>query len=321
MRKDDPRAACSDADFVRLFEQLGPAKLADKFGISKRAVYSRRETLEGRYCRQITAPPERSNKATRCNIQHSARIHFDVLNGTVLVGSDAHIWPGPLTTAMRAFIKFAGELKPRVLCLNGDVLDFPQVSRHPHSWEEWPSVADEIEAARKVLVKIEDAVPRNCKLSWCLGNHDSRLETRIATVAPELAKLKGVHLKDHFGDRWQPCWSSWINGEVVIKHRYKGGVHATHNNAVQSGKHIVTGHLHSAKVTPWTDYNGTRYGVDTGCLADPNAEAFAYTEDNPKNWVSAFAVLTFVNGQLLPPELVTVWGKDEVAFRGEIIKV
>ncbi|MGF2075453.1 hypothetical protein, partial [Enterococcus casseliflavus] len=89
-------------------------------------------------------------------------------------------------------------MKPRVLVMNGDVMDFPQVSRHPSSWEEQPTVAEEIESANAVLKKIEDAVPGNCKLAWGLGNHDSRLETRIATVAPELAKLKGVHLKDHF---------------------------------------------------------------------------------------------------------------------------
>ena len=85
---------------------------------------------------------------------------------------------------------------------------------------------------------------------------------------------------------------------------------------------MVTNHLHSPKVTPFTDYAGTRYGVDTGCLADPDHEAFlAYTEDNPKNWRAGFAVLTFKDGKLLMPELVQVWDKSHVQFRGEIIKV
>ena len=321
MSRNEKLAATTDSDFIQFIKTIGPTAYAKRFDLDISSVFRRRRNLEKLTGQQITSPRTGNSPATRNNIKHAARLHFDVLNGIVLVGSDAHIWPGPLTTAMRAFIKFADELKPKFLCLNGDVLDFPQVSRHPHSWEEWPSVAQEIEAAQKVLAKIEDAVPPNCKLSWTLGNHDSRFETRIATVAPELAKLKGVHLKDHFGERWLPCWSSWVNGDVVIKHRYKGGIHATHNNAVNSGKHIITGHLHSAKVTPFTDYNGTRFGVDTGCLADPDAEAFAYTEDNPKNWVSGFAVLTFHQGKLLPPELVTTWSKHEVVWRGQIIKV
>src|SRR6185295_3725554 len=107
--------------------------------------------------------------------------------------------------------------------------------------------------------KIEDAVPSFCKLSWTLGNHDGRFETRLATSAPEYAKLHGVHLKDHFDYRWQPCWSTWLNGEVVITHSLSGGSGAPRLNALKSGKSIVTGHLHSLKVTPLTDYNGTRY--------------------------------------------------------------
>lgn len=321
MRRNDPRAACSDADFVKLFEAAGPKATAKKLNVSVRAIHLRRNSIEQRYQRQVTSPRNGNGSVTRHNIQHAARLHFDVLNGTVLVGSDAHLWPGPLTTAMRAFIKFAEELKPRLVILNGDVVDLPQVSRHPPiGWENHPTVADEIGAAQSALARIEDAAPRNAKLIWTLGNHCSRFETRLATVASEYARLHGFHLKDFF-PRWQACWSAWIN-DVVVKHRWKGGVHATHNNAVQSGKSMVTGHLHSQKVTPWTDYTGSRWGVDTGCLADPDAQAFVdYTEDGPKNWRSGFAVLTFTNGKLLPPELVTVWGKNEVVFRGKILKV
>ena len=108
---------------------------------------------------------------------------------------------------------------------------------------------------------------------WTLGNHDGRFETRLATVAREYAELHGVSLKDHF-PAWGACWAAWINNDVVVKHRYKGGVHATHNNTMWAGKTIVTGHLHSAKVTPFDDYDGTRYGVDCGCLADPYGDQF-----------------------------------------------
>jgi hypothetical protein len=109
---------------------------------------------------------------------------------------------------------------------------------------------------------------------------------------------------------------------VVVKHRYKGGIHATHNNTVGSGKTIVTGHLHSLKVTPYADYNGNRFGVDTGTLADPSGPQFVdYLEDNPTNWRSGFAILTFFNGQLLWPELVHDFGNGCIEFRGEVIDV
>jgi UDP-2,3-diacylglucosamine pyrophosphatase LpxH len=322
MRAAEKRAKCSDADFIKLVETKGPKKTAQQLGVTKTAVMNRRRNLERIHGRQITSPRTGNASVTRHNIQHAARLHFDVLNGVVLVGSDAHIWPGPKTTAMRAFIKFARELRPKVTILNGDVLDFPQVSRHPPiGWPHLPSVEDEIKAAQNVLAEIEDAVPSNCKLSWPLGNHDARYETRLATVAYEFARMHGFSLKDHF-PKWQACWATWINRDVVVKHRFRSGVHAPHNNTVNSGKHIITGHLHSQKISPWNDYNGTRYGVDTGCLADPDAQAFVdYTEDGPLNWRSGFVVLTFHNGKMLPPELVTTWDKNTVVFRGELIRV
>ena len=110
-------------------------------------------------------------------------------------------------------------------------------------------------------------------------------------AAPEFAKVAGIHLRDHFPD-WESGWSCWINNDVVIKHRFKGGIHAPHNHTLWAGRTIVTGHLHSAKVMPISDYNGTRWGVDGGCLADTGAKAFLdYTEDSPKNWRSGFVSL------------------------------
>src|SRR3546814_13516703 len=92
-------------------------------------------------------------------------------------------------------------------------------------------------------------------------------------MAPEYAKIHGVHLHDHF-QLWQPAWSLWINDNTVVKHRFRNGVHAPWNNTMYAGKSICCGHLHSAKVIPFTDYNGTRYGVDTGTLAAPGGPQF-----------------------------------------------
>jgi predicted phosphodiesterase len=313
-----PNPALSDADFIETFERLGAGPMSRKLGMAERGIIARRERLETKYQRQLTSPNPRT---TRSNIQHPHRVAIEVKNGTVLVGSDAHYWPGPASTAHRAFVQFTKEMKPAVVVMNGDAIDAATISRHPPiGWEKRPPLIDEIEAAQERLHEIEKAAGRARKV-WTLGNHDGRFETRIATVAPEFAKIHGVHLRDHF-PLWEPCWGAWVNDNVVIKHRFKGGLHAPSNNTLWSGRTMVTGHLHSAKVQPITDYNGTRYGVDTGCLADPDAKAFVdYSEDNPKNWRSGFAVLTFKGGQLLQPELALVWDQSHIQFRGEIIKV
>lgn len=308
----------SDAEFERLVTELGPSKYAKAFKLNVRGVFARRARVEKRIGRQITGPSH--HLQTRHNVAHPQRVELSIDSGHVLIGSDAHIWPGPKSTAMRGFIKFCKDVKPKAVVLNGDVLDFPQISRHaPIGWESQPTVQKEIEAAQETLGELESATFKARKI-WTLGNHDGRFETRIATVAPEFAKVHGVHLSDHF-PHWECGWSCWVN-DVVIKHRFKGGIHATHNNTIWSGKSMITGHLHSAKVTPFSDYNGTRYGVDTGCLADIYAKPFTdYLEDNPRNWRSGFCLLTFHKGQLLLPELALVFDEDHIQFQGEVIKV
>jgi hypothetical protein len=249
------------------------------------------------------------------------RKELEVLNGTVIVFSDAHFWPGPASTAHRALVKFCKDLAPQVIVCNGDAIDGSAISRHPPiGWESCPSVKEELEVCQERLSDIAVAVGEVPKI-WLLGNHDARFETRLAQVAPEFKDIHGIHLKDHF-PAWECGWSLFINGDVVIKHRFKGGAHAPYNNTITSGLSMVTGHLHSAKVTPFTDYRGTRYGVDTGCLADTYHPAFqGYCEDSPRDWRASFCVLTFVDGALLMPELVLVWDENHVQFRGEIIPV
>jgi hypothetical protein len=307
----------TEPDFIRLFEEIGPAELARRLGISESNVFKRRRVLERKHGRPIIGPAEERNRSIPVAATPH-RIELDVEDGVVIVASDFHYWPGEPSTAHRALVQFIKVFSPAAVIANGDVIDAASVSRHPPiGWERQPGLVEEIEVAQARLKEIEDAAGAAEKI-WTLGNHDSRFETRLATVAPEYAKIHGVHLKDHF-PRWDAAWSVWINETTVIKHRFKGGIHAPHNNAMWSGKNIVTGHLHSAKVSPLTDYNGTRYGVDTGCIADPYGPQFTdYTEDSPRNWVSGFAVLTYKGGRLLMPELVTVFEPGVVQFRGAL---
>jgi hypothetical protein len=251
------------------------------------------------------------------------RREIDLDNGLVLVGSDPHYWPGDASTAHRAFVNFCKKLKPAVVVMNGDALDLPRVSRHPPpGWTRMPETKDELEVCAERLGEIAKAAGKAKKL-WPWGNHDQRFEVYLATHAPEVAGVKGTRLLDHFPD-WEPCWSVFVNnrpGGLVIKHRHRGGIHATWNNVIYAGRSIATGHLHSQRVTPITDYNGTRYGIDVGTMADIYAPQFQYLEDNPRNWRSGFAVFRFDSGALLPPELVTVLEPGVVAFRGELIEV
>ncbi len=310
-----------DEHFIDEFQKLGAQKLADKYGYKNvRTVQARRASLEQKH--KILIKSAQSRRVfDEVLDDHPERIRLNVTDGIILIGSDAHYWPSRITTAHKAFVHFCRMLKPQAVILNGDMLDGATISRHsPIGWENRPSLVQEIDSVKERLDEILKASSSSRHI-WTLGNHDARYETRLATVAPEYAKIHGVHLKDHFPE-WMPAWSCWINGNVVVKHRYKGGIHATHNNAMASGVSMVTGHLHSQKVTPYTDYTGTRWGFDTGTMADTFGPQFTdYMEDNPRSWISGFGVLTFVNGELLTPEPVRVMRSGLIDFRGEIISL
>jgi hypothetical protein len=308
----------TDAEFIALFQSIGATGTAKQLGILERNVYARRRKIEQSGA-SIAAPSKNA-------IFHPGRISLELKNGTILVGSDFHIWPGEASTCLRAFKKFVKDIQPTAVILNGDVMDFPRISRHPQNWESAPDPQEEIEAAQDHLAEIVQACKRGSHKVWTLGNHDARFESSIANAAPQFRGVKGVHLSDHF-PAWQKAMSCFINegvdgGATMVKHRWKGGMNATRANTLNGGVSMVTGHLHSQNVRPFSDYNRfDRYGVDTGCVADKEHRAFTYTEDAALDWRSGFALLTYRDGRLLFPELITKFADDSVQFRGQIIKV
>ena len=309
----------SDEEFAQIFESLGSTETAERLGIDKRNVDRRRRRVEQKLGRALVSPNGSSVLKTE---DHPGRLQLDIENGIVLVAGDAHYWPGIVTTSHKALLKACKEFAPVAIIMNGDIFDGASVSRHsPIGWENRPSVIHELEACRDRLAEIEQAAGKARKI-WPLGNHDARFETRLATVAPEYAKVHGVHLKDHFAF-WESCWGCHINdSHVVVKHRFKGGIHATYNNVKAAGTNIVTNHLHQGKAVPVNTYRERLWGVDTGTLCEPPwYQAIDYLEDNPVDWNSSFAMLTFRKGQMLVPEMIYRHADGEVDFRGRIHSV
>jgi len=310
--------------FIEAWNQLGsPTLVAKKLGITVRHVHNIRSEISGKGVELKTFNSQREPSKAEITVKnHEGRVDLEVLNGSVIVFSDAHYYPNMVSTAHLGLLYMIKKLKPVAIINNGDAFDGALISRHPRiGWDTKPTVVDELRCVTDRLLEVSKAAPKGCRLIWPLGNHDARYETFLAASVPQFQGVDGFHLKDHFPE-WKACWSCWINDEVVVKHRWKGGAHATWNNTINAGKSIVTGHLHQLKVTPFSDYNGRRYGVDTGTLADPYGPQFIdYTEGNPVNWCSGFAVLTFKDGKMLSPELVRKWDENVIEFRGELIEV
>lgn len=312
-----------DDEFIAAWKRFGsPALVAKALNLDLRGVYSRRKSIEERHGVLLETVTESSTGRPKKEVpKRGFRAIKEDVHGTVIIGSDAHFWPGERSVAFGAMVELVKDLKPSMVIMNGDSFDGARISRHlPGGWADLPDVAEELDAVRERHGEIEATAPDDCPLIWCAGNHDSRFGARLAQGAPEYIRVKGFDIADHF-PAWQFCWSIWLNNHTVVKHRYHQSIHAAHSNTLKSGKSIVTGHLHRLQATMWSDYNGLRWGIECGTLSDfgPENDKFAYAEDGPLNWSQGFVVLTYTDtGQLLEPEFCRVIN-GTAYFRGQAV--
>lgn len=317
--------ACSEAEFIALYRKLQSTDaVAKSLGISANATGARRRNIEKKHGIVLPVKDHRPAYNT-VERDHPAICKLSLTDGQILIGSDAHIWPGERTTMQRAFIAFAKMLKPFAIVANGDFFDGASISRHPSiGWEHKPSVRQELEAVKDFMGDLVVASPASKRI-WTLGNHDSRFESRIANHVPELAGVDGVHLKDHFV-QWQPCWRVDVNEDpdrLIIRHRELGGEHADFRNVQQAGTHIATGHDHRAGVAMWRNYTGLKYGMRSGFMCDSatDPQFVHYLECKEPNWHPAFLVLTWADGRLLQPQVVLKHDDNRVDFGGKLYTV
>jgi len=327
MVSSNGKNSCTDEQFMDLWDKhRSVTKVAKILGITERAVNYRRRSMEETHQVKLGGIDIRSTKydASRPkSFSPLKQVELGMLDGCVIVFSDAHFIPGQRSTAFKGLLYMIQELSPHAVICNGDAFDGASISRHDVTDQPQTSVIQELKACQGALGEIEEvakAARHNVKLLFTWGNHDIRFGNRLAQHAPQFKEVQGFKLTDHIPD-WEFCWAVWPTDQCIIKHRYKGGIHATHNNTVQAGVSLVSGHLHSLKVTPFTDYNGVRFGVDTGTLAEIDGPQFTYAELNPSNHRSGFAVLNFFNGRLLWPELVHKFDEGLIEFRGQVYDV
>lgn len=239
-------------------------------------------------------------------------IKIDAPSTKWIIGSDLHVWSGEPPDIYRAFCMVAKRLKVVGIVLNGDIIDGARISRHGTPLRsKSPKISQEIETAKRWLKMLPNAEYK----CWTMGNHDIRLDNYIAANASELDDYI-VSLKEHFSD-WEMAYTFELNNNTEIRHRFRSGVHAAWNNTLHSGVNILTGHTHQLSVIAQRDRRGSRYGIETGTLADPHGPQFEYTEGAPSRAQMGFVVISFdETGQMMPPETCEMV-RGRPIFRGD----
>jgi hypothetical protein len=309
----------SDDEFINAWRKLGsPNEVSKATGVAIRAVYSRRANL----LKQGIVLSTISNQDTPYSAptQFDRRRRFEVTDGAVVLFSDPHWLPDHSTTAHDALEAVIQEIKPVGVICGGDAVDGDTISR----WDPTRghhkrfSVREELECVQMHFQSLDRVIPKNTWKAWTLGNHDVRLSRFIAIKAPELMDMPMTRLED-WAPGWPLSWTVEINsgtaGMTVVRHRNQAGM--LHLQAVKAGCHYAHGHLHKLNVHRMPTFNGVRYGIDAGSLADASSEGFDYAEGGIEH-AQGFAVLTFKGGKLMPPELCEVVD-GQAWFRGQAI--
>ena len=146
-------------EFAKEFEALGPAAMARKYQVDIRNVHMKRKRVENLLGTILHVPAhlDSSNRP-----RESFRRNLEVTDGVIMVGSDCHYEPNTVTTAHIAFVELAKKLKPKVIVLDGDLIDGSSIGRHPmNDWEDRPSVEQELSTAQKRLQEIQKASPKS----------------------------------------------------------------------------------------------------------------------------------------------------------------
>ena len=110
--------------------------------------------------------------------------------------SDLHI-PYQDDIAVNSAIDFIKEKQPDVVVLNGDIVDFYDLSRFNKDPDRVQCLQQEINEVQNVFKRIRKAVPE-ASIYFVKGNHEKRLETYLMKN-PELYSLDALKLPNLLG--------------------------------------------------------------------------------------------------------------------------
>jgi predicted phosphodiesterase len=194
---------------------------------------------------------------------------------------------------------FCQDKKIDLILLNGDFMDFHQLSKFVHDPRK-RNFKDELNIGNCMLDAIEMAFPKVKKI-YKLGNHDERYEKYLKMKAPELIGVREYKLEVHFNllargisivEDQRIIWA----GKLPILHGHEINMKnttvnpartlylKTKNSAICSHLHIPSVHkgkrIDNHVISTWS----------TGHLCEEHPE---YARNN--DWILGFAVVDFDN--------------------------
>ena len=214
-----------------------------------------------------------------------------------LVLSDPH-YPFQHKKYIKAIKRFARDLQPDVIVVNGDGLDFYDLSRFNKNPQRRFKLQEEIEEYKHDFLGYWHMAHPTARLYHNEGNHERRVRTYLWHHAPEVSKLKGLTIQEmlfeyegsHLPYVWSPLETPLQCGKLLIHHGLfarKGGGISAKAMLERYGQSILSGHSHRMGSFFRSDYRGVHAAWEQGCLLDRTQNEY----DPQPDWQNGFAVV------------------------------
>lgn len=176
--------------------------------------------------------------------------------------------------------------KPTHVVQIGDLLDQYVFSRYSRSLEITPDqeVEDGIKYAKQMWLDIKKVVPR-AKCHQLLGNHDVRMQKRIAEKLPELRNyVKNIYNFDGVATRSSDRDYLCIDTVVYVH----GWLSKSIDHALYFNQSTVHGHSHRSGLS--VNRPGL-WSLDVGFMGDEKQLPMKYTMSKLTKWTLACGVV------------------------------
>ena len=200
-------------------------------------------------------------------------INKDFERGIIL--SDIH-FPYHDKRALETAIEYTIKIKPDLILLNGDTVDFHQLSY----FEKDPTkknIVQELEMLREFLANLKTFFSKT-KIIFKVANHEERYDRYLMQAAPVLYELPEIRLKsilkldelgiDYVGDKRVV---SYRKLNIIHGHEYRFSISNPVNPArgifLRAHKSTLSGHFHQSSEHTENSIDGDIIGCfSTGCL-------------------------------------------------------
>lgn len=210
---------------------------------------------------------------------------------TILCLSDIHL-PYHDASALAWALEVGAKLKPDVVLLNGDTLDFHRLSRFEKDVRK-RTTSDEIDAANQLLDVIDELYPKALRI-WKDGNHDERYQKYIMANAGELFELVEEKASldqlleltdrgwDYVTDK-RPIYAGLLT--ILHGHEYPtpvlGPVNAARGLFLRAKQSSLVGHHHQTSEHNEPTVRGAVIDTySTGCLCELHPEYARFNKWN-----------------------------------------